>query len=75
MTEEQENIARRFMHLVDALYDHNVKLIITAETMPQDLYHGRTHAKSFERTVSRLVEMDTPNYLALPHSPVALETA
>jgi cell division protein ZapE len=67
MTEEQDNIAKRFIHLIDALYDHNVKLIVTAATVPDNLYEGRSLAHAFKRTASRLVEMDNRKYLAQPH--------
>jgi cell division protein ZapE len=67
MGEGQDDIAKRFMHLVDALYDHHVKLITTAETAPAELYHGRRLVTAFRRTVSRLVEMDTDGYLVQPH--------
>ena len=66
--EEQDNVARRFIHLVDALYEHNVKILISAEALPQQLYTGRSLASSFERTVSRLVEMDSAKYLARTHA-------
>jgi len=68
MTEEQDNIAKRLIHLIDALYDHRVKVIITATNAADDLYSGRLLAKAFERTVSRLVEMDDKEYLAQPHN-------
>lgn len=67
MGEAHESAAKRFMHLIDALYDHHVKLVATAEAPPQGLYHGRQLAGAFDRTVSRLIEMNTQDYLALPH--------
>ncbi|MEO8411274.1 MAG: cell division protein ZapE [Propionivibrio sp.] len=60
--------ARRFTWLVDILYDHKVKLIITAECEPASLYTEGTQAGEFYRTVSRLTEMCSREYLALPHS-------
>ena len=67
MGEAQESAAKRFMHMIDAFYDHHVKLVATAEAPPQGLYHGRHLAGVFDRTVSRLIEMNTRDYLALPH--------
>lgn len=65
----QDSAAKRFMHLVDALYDHRVKLIASAAARPEELYRGRLLAGVFERTVSRLVEMGSHDYLALAHKP------
>ncbi|HID49239.1 MAG TPA: cell division protein ZapE [Chromatiales bacterium] len=65
--EGQDDVAKRFIHLVDALYDHRVKLIATAEVAPDRLYTGRRLAFAFERTASRLVEMTSHDYLARPH--------
>lgn len=65
--EGQDDVAKRFVHLVDALYDHNVKLIASADVAPDLLYVGRRLASSFERAASRLVEMTSHEYLAKPH--------
>ena len=67
MSEEQDGMAKRFIHLIDALYDHKVNLIMTAYSMPEELYTGRTYKGPFERTVSRLIEMDSKDYFATPH--------
>lgn len=67
MGEERDDVAKRFVHLVDALYDHNVKLIISADDEIGGLYRGRRMARIFQRTVSRLMEMGGEKYLALPH--------
>ncbi len=69
MDEEKDDVAKRFMHLIDSLYDHSVKTVITAAAEPVDLYHGRYLALPFQRTVSRLIEMGTQRYLARPHRP------
>jgi len=67
MQEAEDSIAKRFMHLIDALYDHNVKLILGAEKSVYELYSGRRQSETFERTISRLHEMGTKSYLARPH--------
>lgn len=67
MNESTDDVAKRFMHLIDSLYDHGVKTVITAAAEPDGLYHGRYLAFPFQRTVSRLMEMGTPRYLARPH--------
>jgi cell division protein ZapE len=59
--------ARRFISLVDEFYDRRVKLILSADVPVNDLYAGTRLAFEFERTVSRLIEMQSTAYLALPH--------
>ena len=64
-----EDAAYRFVLLVDELYDRGVKLVVSAAATPFDLYHGRRVAHAFERTVSRLTEMQSEEYLAREHAP------
>jgi cell division protein ZapE len=64
-----ENEARRFITLVDEFYDRNVKLVIAAAAAPDQLYPGERLRFEFDRTRSRLTEMQTHAYLARPHRP------
>jgi len=64
-----EDEARRFIALVDELYDRNVNLIVSAAVPPTELYRGERVAFQFERTVSRLIEMQSQEYLAREHKP------
>ena len=65
----RDDCARRFISMIDILYDHRVKLIINAEVEPQQLYSGERLAFEFQRTASRLQEMQSAEYLALAHRP------
>jgi cell division protein ZapE len=67
--EHSENAARRLIALVDVLYDHNVNLIVSAAAPPTELYRGAKLKVEFQRTASRLVEMQTEEYLARAHRP------
>jgi len=69
LTESDNDATRRLIHLVDECYDRAVKLIIAAAVGPEELYTGQRLAASFERTRSRLVEMQSKDYLSLPHKP------
>ena len=64
---EQDDAARRFVHLIDEFYDRHVNLVCTADAAPMQLYAGQRLAAAFERTASRLIEMQSADYLALEH--------
>jgi cell division protein ZapE len=68
-TVKKEDAARRFISLVDEFYDHNVKLILSAEQPILELYQGERLSFEFERTASRLQEMQSREYLANQHLP------
>ena len=69
MQSEERNVVKRFIMLIDALYDQHVKLIASAEAEPFALYHAASGREAFEfdRTISRLIEMRSGEYLALAH--------
>ena len=67
MGPENRNEAIRFTKLIDALYEHRVKLFVTAAAAPEELYQAGDGAFEFERTVSRLNEMQSDAYMALGH--------
>lgn len=73
MTAEMGDRARRFTWLIDILYDHRVKLIVSAAVPPEALYVDGPNSREFPRTVSRLIEMQSRAYIALRH--VAAEKA
>jgi cell division protein ZapE len=65
----ERNAAKRFIILIDTLYDHGVKVIASAASQPAGLYRADSgfEVLEFRRTVSRLIEMRSQSYLALPH--------
>ncbi|MEH6564151.1 MAG: cell division protein ZapE [Halopseudomonas sp.] len=65
----KDDMARRFINLVDEFYDRNVKLIISAEVALKDLYTGGRLEFEFQRTLSRLLEMQSHEFLARAHKP------
>ena len=69
LTAEREDQARRFINLVDEFYDRSVKLLISAEKPLNELYSGNRLRFEFDRTVSRLLEMQSNEYLSRPHKP------
>lgn len=69
MNVTKDDMARRFINLVDEFYDRNVKLIISAEVELKDLYTGGRLNFEFQRTLSRLLEMQSHEFLSRPHRP------
>lgn len=66
-TAHADEATRRFINLVDVFYDHGVKLIVSAAAQPDELYRGERLAFEFQRTASRLREMQSRDYLAKEH--------
>jgi len=69
MSVSTDDIARRFINMVDEFYDRNVKLIISAEVELKDLYTGGRLNFEFQRTLSRLLEMQSHEFLSRAHKP------
>lgn len=67
LSPKNRNEAERFVHLIDALYEHKVKLVCTANALPDALYKKGDGAFEFQRTVSRLMEMQSDAYLGTQH--------
>jgi cell division protein ZapE len=67
MSADMGDRARRFTWLVDILYDHRVKLLVSAQVRPEELYREGPNSREFPRTVSRLVEMQTHEYMGQQH--------
>ena len=67
MKPDQSDLARRFTWLIDILYDHRVKLVASAQAPAEALYVEGRNAHEFPRTISRLTEMRTHDYMALQH--------
>ncbi len=74
MSAGQASEARRFTWLVDVLYDHRVHLIASAEAPPEQLYVAGALKNEFARTVSRLHEMQSREYLEAPRRSVAVRS-
>ncbi len=76
MTYDNRNAAKRFIILIDTLYDHNVKLVASADAEPDALYRADEgfEAAEFKRTASRLIEMRSQGYLARPHGAAYAKT-
>ncbi len=71
MDRSRSDAARRFTWLVDILYDHRVKLVLSAAAPAESLYVEGPNAQEFPRTVSRLAEMRSHDYMALAHASAA----
>ena len=69
LDDDRRDPLRRFIHLVDELYDRNVNLIVSAAVSPEGLYRGHKLIQPFQRTRSRLVEMQSNAYLGRGHIP------
>ncbi len=67
LSAEYRNEANRFVTLIDTLYEHHVNLLIAADAPPAELYPAGDGSFEFERTVSRLNEMQSADYLAQGH--------
>ncbi len=67
LSEDHNDATRRFVNLLDELYDRNVNLLISAAAEPAGLYGGQRLAAIFRRAISRLTEMQSHEYLARPH--------
>ena len=64
-----EKITDKFIALIDECYERNVNLIISSEKLIEEIYKGSKLVDPFKRTVSRLEEMRSRDYLAKPHLP------
>ena len=71
MTREMRNEAARFVTLIDQLYEHRVKLLAAADAEPAELYPAGDGTFEFQRTVSRLEEMQSADYLGEGHGLLA----
>ena len=67
LDDEAANRVHRLITLIDAVYDRNVKLMLSAEAQPTELYQGRDLGFEFQRTASRLIEMRSHEYLGRAH--------
>jgi cell division protein ZapE len=72
MSAAQASEARRFTWLVDVFYDHRVKLLLSADDTPEALYTAGALAAEFQRTASRLLEMQSRAYLESPRRDVVV---
>ena len=66
-SQENSDQAKRFIIFIDALYEHGVKFLCSAAVSPQALYTGGEVGFEFERTISRLMEMQSEDYLTRGH--------
>ena len=64
---DEREVAKRFVVLIDSLYEQRVNLFASAETQPSEIYTSGETAFEFKRTASRLIEMQAEDYMATPH--------
>lgn len=64
MRYDRRNEAKRFITLIDVLYEHKTRVIFGADAPPEKLYYGQDHGFEFDRTISRLIEMQGKDYLS-----------
>ena len=69
LDDDRRDPLRRFIHLVDELYERNVNLLLSAAAPPEELYRGRRLIEPFQRTRSRLIEMQSAAWLGRGHIP------
>jgi cell division protein ZapE len=67
LIDNRDDFARRLINLIDIFYDRKVKLVVSAQVAPQQIYSGSRLRFDFQRTVSRLKEMQSTAYLKTPH--------
>jgi cell division protein ZapE len=67
LSSQEREVAKRFVVLIDALYEHRVNLFASAEADPAEIYPAGDTAFEFKRTSSRLIEMQAEDYIAAPH--------
>ncbi len=67
LSAQEREVAKRFVVLIDALYEHRVNLFASAAVAPAEIYPAGDTAFEFQRTVSRLIEMQAEDYIAAPH--------
>ncbi|MCK5812897.1 MAG: AFG1 family ATPase [Cocleimonas sp.] len=67
MDSNMDDVARRFNYLIDSFYDLHVNLLVSAEVAPEYLYTGKRLIFEFQRTASRLIEMQSKDYILLKH--------
>ena len=72
LNSERRDDSRRFVTLIDTLYDNHVHVMMSADAPPQDLYSGDDWGFEFERTVSRLMEMQSADYVEFTRSDTAV---
>ncbi|MBT0725819.1 cell division protein ZapE [Rosenbergiella australiborealis] len=69
LTSQTEDQARRFLAMIDEFYERHVKLVVSAEVALEDIYQGNQLKFEYQRCLSRLQEMQSEEYLRLPHLP------